>query len=115
MEMTEQGKAMAEVTFTITESTPSGNSYLKYWGERGTSPPVPLPTVRTPCPASPAPHLRLRRRGIEGEGFIGPGESGEGGMRAGRGSIHPGRERAGGRGRAPHRSTKFSTRVTRSW
>lgn len=32
MEMTEQGKAMAEVTFTITESTPSGNSYLKYWG-----------------------------------------------------------------------------------
>lgn len=30
--MTEQGKAMAEVTFTITESTPSGNSYLKYCG-----------------------------------------------------------------------------------
>lgn len=34
MEMTEHGKAMADVTFTITESTPSGNSYLKYWGER---------------------------------------------------------------------------------
>lgn len=32
MEMTEHGKAMADVTFTITESTPSGNSYLKYWG-----------------------------------------------------------------------------------
>lgn len=35
MEMTEQGKAMAEVTFTITESTSSGNSYLKYCGEKG--------------------------------------------------------------------------------
>lgn len=30
MEMTEQGKAMAEVTFTITEFTSSGNTYLKY-------------------------------------------------------------------------------------
>lgn len=30
MEMTEQGKAFLEVTLTITESTPSGNSYLKY-------------------------------------------------------------------------------------
>lgn len=115
MEMTEQGNAMAEVTFTITESTPSGNSYLKYWGERGMSPPVPLPAVWTLCPASPAPHLRLRRRGVEAEGFVSPGESGEGGMRAGRGSGRPGRKRAGVRGRAPHRSTKFSTRVTRSW
>lgn len=34
MEMTEQGKAMAEVTFTITESTSSGNSYLKYCGDK---------------------------------------------------------------------------------
>lgn len=33
MEMTEQGKALLEVTLTITESTPSGNSYLKYWGQ----------------------------------------------------------------------------------
>lgn len=30
IEMTEQGKALFEVTLTITESTPSGNSYLKY-------------------------------------------------------------------------------------
>lgn len=30
MEMTEQGKALLEVTLTMTESTPSGNSYLKY-------------------------------------------------------------------------------------
>lgn len=37
MEMTEQGKAVAEVTFTITESTSSGNSYLKYCAGEVTS------------------------------------------------------------------------------
>lgn len=55
MEMTEQGKAMAEVTFTITESTPSGNSYLKYWGKKGTSLPVPLPPGAEPVPCQPSP------------------------------------------------------------
>lgn len=44
MEMTEHGKAMADVTFTITESTPSGNSYLKYWGERPISAVVAVPS-----------------------------------------------------------------------
>lgn len=58
MEMTEQGKAMAEVTFTITESTSSGNSYLKYCGEKG---PVAamvatLPSwVKTPPGCRPLP------------------------------------------------------------
>lgn len=58
MEMTEQGKAMAEVTFTITESTPSGNSYLKYCGQNYMAFPTLLPPALPPCPST-APHLRL--------------------------------------------------------
>lgn len=58
MEMTEHGKAMAEVTFTITESTPLGNSYLKYCGQKDTSFPALLPPVPPLCPST-APHLRL--------------------------------------------------------
>lgn len=125
MEMTEQGKAMAEVTFTITESTSSGNSYLKYCGEKGpvAATVATLPSwVQTPPVTGRAscPHLRLGSRGIEAEPFIGPAGS-TGKVRVARGAHSPRsphRQQAGkgtGAQGSPHRSTKFSTRVTRSW
>lgn len=60
--MTEQGKAAADVTFTITESTPSGNSYLKYCGGQGGvswppgSPQKTAGWLQSPPPPMPARH-----------------------------------------------------------
>lgn len=48
METTEQGKAMREVTFTITESTPSGNTYLKYYRGEGRGHIITMVTLPPP-------------------------------------------------------------------
>lgn len=93
MEMTEQEKAKAEVTFTITESTSSGNSYLKYCGEKGpagaTVATLPSWVQTPPVPRhASCPHLRLGSRGVEAEPFIGPAES-TGKVMDGEGSPQP--------------------------
>lgn len=75
MEMTEQGKAMAEVTFTITESTPFGNTYLKYCaGEKGpvtarVTLPAPTPAPR-PLAAAPARDARSEAEAGKGHGGL---------------------------------------------
>lgn len=109
MEMTEQGKAITEVTFTITESTPSGNSYLKYWREKGpVTPRRPHVAPRAPTLPAPAPaHLRLGGRGVEAEALVRPAES-TGKVRGGPGSP---RRAARGPGRgAPLTAAQSSPR-----
>lgn len=65
--MTEQGKAAAEVTFTTAESTPSGNSYLKYCqGEKAGAPSENLllwsPPSCHPDPTLPTPDRPTGRK-----------------------------------------------------